>query len=87
MKQIIEKYKMLMDALENATDIDRVTEANLRRCLAIYVNGEILIAFNGYTKKHNIISADIIAFFYLHLQMSGAANESLSRDFLGCIQI
>ncbi len=83
MKQIIEKYKMLMDALEDSTDIDRVTRDDLRKCLAIYVNGEILIAFNNYTKKQKIISADMIAFFYLHLQMSGAANESLRRDFTG----
>jgi hypothetical protein len=81
MKQVIEKYKALTDALENESRLDSVTKADLKKCLAIYINGQILLAFHSYAKKHKVLSADMIAFFYLHLQMSGAANEAFSKGF------
>jgi len=81
MKQIRNKYILLKEILDDVSDIDDFTKADLRKCLAIYVNCEILIAYNQYVEKHKLITTDMIAFFYLHLQMIGAANEALSRGF------
>jgi len=82
MKQIVTKYCKLNEMLEEESAIDDFTRDNLRKCLKIYINGEILLAFNEYVQKSEaVITADMIAFFYLHLQMSGAANEALSRGF------
>lgn len=81
MKEIAEKHDKLSQALEDVTGIDDAIKANIRRCLAIYVNGEILKSFNKDISSCGKVPADMIAFFYLHLQMSGAANECLSKEF------
>lgn len=82
MKDIIIKHTKILTSLDDLSDIDNVIKANIKRCLAIYVNGEILRAFNRYvTQPGVVVTADMITFFYLHLQMSGAANESLNRSF------
>ncbi len=81
MKNIIDKYRLLNEMLDDAPGVDDVTKDDLRKCLAIYINAEILIAFNQYAGQQKTITADMIAFFYLHLQMSGAANEALNRGF------
>jgi len=82
LKQVIIKYTEILTLLDDLSDIDDVTRDNIKSCLAIYANGEILRAFNRYVHQHGaVVTADMIAFFYLHIQMSGAANECLSKTF------
>jgi len=81
-KGIIKKYRDLVEKLEKDASLNKSTKDNIKRCMAIYVNGEILKAFDAYIRRPNVvITPDMIAFFYLHIQMSGAANECLSRSY------
>jgi ankyrin repeat protein len=82
MKDIVKKYQDTAQKLEQDLSLNKSIKDNIKRCLAIYINGEILRAFYHHVQQSCVVvSPDMIAFFYLHVQMSGAANECLSRNF------